>query len=229
MSLEESPDRRRLQPVTVARGERELRLEAPLAPELSPACACRVPLRRRADVIVARPAVALALRAMDGAQHRAQGGEVAARAEVEPLHQQIGLAAGQAVRDGLGCAGTGGTQRPQSIGLGGEGVRKVAIIELQEYRASIAQRAIALVDATAAHGLLAAQAERGAHGVLHHPDVRRVLARLRRSTRMPMKARSNLLRQAMLACSRSATRMRRMRDGPAAVTVAPRSGLAAER
>jgi hypothetical protein len=60
-------------------------------------------------------------------------------------------------------------------------------------------------------------------------EVRRVLARFRRSTRMPMKARSNLLRQATVACSRSAMRTRTMRESLAALTVAPRSCPLAER
>src|SRR5256885_370258 len=50
-----------------------------------------------------------------------------------------------------------------------------------------------------------------------YPEVRRVFARLRRSTRMPRKARSNLARQLIVACSRSATRMRMMRELVAAV------------
>src|SRR5262245_4458992 len=62
-----------------------------------------------------------------------------------------------------------------------------------------------------------------------HPDVSRVLARFRRSTRMPMKERSNLLRQSADALSRSATPMRTMRESLAAVTEAPRSWLESER
>ena len=61
------------------------------------------------------------------------------------------------------------------------------------------------------------------------PDVRRVFARLRRSTRMPMKARSKLLRQATVAFSRSAMRMRTTCESFAVLTVAPRSRRSSER
>src|SRR5205814_9526974 len=101
--------------------------------------------------------------------------------------------------------------------------------DLDEHRPPATQGAVALVDAAAPHRLVGAQAEGSGERGVHQPEVRRVLARFSRSTRMPMNARSNLLRHERLACSRSASRMRRTREGTAALTVAPRSALEAER
>src|SRR3954470_12977653 len=105
MALEQPPYGRRFEPITIAARECELRFQAPPAPELGPAVAGRVLLRRGANVVVPRPAVAIAVRAMRRGEHGAQCGEVAARADLQPFHQQIRLAARHAVPDRLPGAG----------------------------------------------------------------------------------------------------------------------------
>src|SRR5205814_1801120 len=106
-----------------------------------------------------------------------------------------------------------------------KGIGKSRFVRFQEHRPAIEGGAITAVDAAAADGLGVSDPE----VFENQPEVRRVLARFRRSTRMPMKARSNLLRQETLACSRSATRICRMRESAPAATVAPRVWPLSER
>src|SRR5436309_1267169 len=127
------------------------------------------------------------------------------------------------MRDRLRRAASGITQRGETIGLGGKGVGESDIVHLEKNASPFEAGAEAAVDAAAAHRPHVGDAE------MLQPDVRRVLARFRRSTRMPMKARSNLLRQETLACSRSATRICRMRESAPAATVAPRVWPLSER
>jgi hypothetical protein len=162
---------------------------------------------------------------MHGGEHGAEGREVAARAQLQEFEYQIGACARGALCNRLRRAAAGVAQRAKAVGFGGESVGKARLAQLEEHGATLALRAVAAVDAAAADGLGVRDAELREI----HPEVRRVLARLRRSTRMPMNARSNLLRQETLACSRSATRMRRTREGAAAVTVALRCWSLTER
>jgi len=153
---------------------------------------------------------------MELREHAPQRGEIASRAKLQPLHQQVCLTAVDPVLDRLRRRTASASKRGKAIRLGGKGVRHGRVVDLEETFGD----PIAAVDAAAADRLAILELQ---------PEVRRVLARLRRSTRMPMKARSNLLRQEMLACSSAPTRMRRMRESALAVTVAPRSGLPRER
>src|SRR2546425_601949 len=132
------------------------------------------------------------------------------------------------MRDRLGRGAARGTQRAEAIGLGGEGIGEARIVRLEEHGAACKRGAVAAVDTAAADrlGISDAQVPQQCGD---QPEVRRVFAKLRRSTRMPMKARSNLLRQETLACSRSATRTRSRRDSAPAVTVAPRCWPLSER
>src|SRR5207248_6434568 len=67
----------RVERQAISARERELRLQAPVAPELRPAFTPGVLLRRRTDEIVARPAEALRLPAVHGSEHGAERREVA--------------------------------------------------------------------------------------------------------------------------------------------------------
>jgi len=189
--------------------------EAPEAPTLEPEAA-------------AIPAEPPALCAMNRGEHPPERGEVAARLELEEFHQQVCDAAGGAMRNRLGRGAACCAQRGEAVGLGGEGIGEAGIVHLEEHCAPGEHAAVAAVDAAAADrpGISDAQVSRQC---ADQPEVRRVFARLRRSTRMPMKARSNLLRQETLACSRSATRTRSRRDPAPAVTVAPRCWPLSER
>ena len=218
MALQQFLDIGRVEHKAISARERELRLQAPVAPEMRPAFAPAVLLRRRTDEIVARPAEALRLLAVHGSEHAAERREVAAAAEREEFHEQECAVSRGAMREGLGRSAAGGAEGGEAVGFRGEGLCEAGIVQLEEHRPAGAQGAVAAMDAAAAHRLRASDAELAEL----HPEVRRVFARLSRSTRMPMKARSNLLRQETLACSRSATRTRRMRDSAPAVTVAPR-------
>src|SRR4051812_23716809 len=108
-------------------------------------------------------------------------------------------------------------KRGEAVRFRGEGIGEARIVDLQEYGSAGKRRAITAMNAAAAHRLGIDDAQMFQDCV--QPEVRRVFARFRRSTRMPMKARSNLLRHEMLACSRSATRMRSTRDSAPAATV----------
>src|SRR5258706_3505786 len=225
MACQQFLDIRRGERKAILARERELRLEAALDPELRPALAPAVRLRRRADEIVTGPAEAIGRFAMQRSEHGPERGEIAAAAELEKLHQPESACIGPAVRNRLWRRAARGTQRRQAVGFGGEGVGEACFVQLEEHRLAAAQGAVAAMDAAPAYRLRGGDAPRREN----YPPVRRGVARVRRSTRMPMKARSNLLRQEMLACSRSATRMRRMRDSAPAATVAPRCWPVSER
>src|SRR5581483_1022740 len=129
------------------------------------------------------------------------------------------------MRERLRRRATGAAQRAQAIGLGSKGIGEARFVQLEEHCTTVALPAVAAMDAPAADRRGVRNAEPGEV----HPEVSRVFARFSRSSRMAMKARSNLLRHETLACSRSATRMRSRRDAAAAVTVALRCGSLAER
>src|SRR4051812_12865240 len=162
---------------------------------------------------------------MQAGEHAAKGGEIAARRELKKFHQQIGARGTRAVPQGFRRRAAGAAQRGEPVGFGGKSGGKACLVHLDEYQAALERRAIAPMDAAAADRLGVGDAE----VFEDQPEVSRVLARFRRSTRMPMKARSNLLRHETLACSRSATRMRRMRESAPAATVAPRVWPLSER
>ena len=189
-------------------------------PELRPVVAPAVLLRRSADVVVALPAEARAGLAMRLREHAAQRGEVAAALQVEVLEQDEGLAA----CDAMSAARERSPRAQRASRRPRRRRRRRARRCLQE----AAQRSL---DARGTRAPVLQERLRSSA----QPEVRRVFARLRRSTRMPMKARSNLLRQAAEACSRSATLMRTMReslrggDGGAALVAARARGRPSRR
>src|SRR4051812_39523474 len=123
---------------------------------------------------------------MQAGEHAAKGREIAARPEIEKFHQQIGARGTRAVPQGFGRRAAGAAQRGESIGFGGKSVGKAHFVHLDEYQPALERGAIAAVDAAAADRLGVGDAE----VFEYQPEVSRVLARFRRSTRMPMKARS---------------------------------------
>src|SRR5688572_25121953 len=215
MALEE-PGRWACQLVSPFRRQSELRLHPLLEPERGPVVAPRVAMRRGADVVVAVPAEARTALAVRLREHASKGGEVDAALEVEEFHQQVGAPRGDAVRARLGGAVARRAQAGEAVGFGREGVLEGGGVALQEQGLALDPDAVALVDAAAGDPGGGLDTELALE-VFVHPEVSLVLARLRRSTSMPMNARSNLLRQSAEARSRSATPMRTMREGLLAV------------
>src|SRR5690242_20025808 len=137
--------------VPVALRQRKLRAEPPLAPELGPAGTGAVLLRRGADVVVARPAEALAFRpAVQGGEHASQRGVVAARLELQEVQEQIRLGAGGPMSEWLGNGAAVRPQGSEAVGLGSEGGGESSLVHLQENATPLEGRAVAAVDATAA-------------------------------------------------------------------------------
>ena len=103
--------------------ECELRRKALIAPELEPACALRVALHARADVVVARPAEALAARAVQRGARVAERREVFSPPELKQLECLLGLPRGGPVGKRLGRADSGRAQGRETVRLRGKGVR----------------------------------------------------------------------------------------------------------
>ena len=108
-------------------------------------------------------------------EHPSQRGEVAPGFQLQEFEQQVGLVAGDAVRERLGCAQPGIAQGHETIGFRGERVLMRATVDLQEPLGAGNRYPIAAVNAAAGDRFCGGDAQllaqRGVHAGLNRSEL----------------------------------------------------------